>query len=255
MTTQDTRPREAGQRKRTEVRQTGSVRVGSSALREGRPGPMETTTRDRGAVRVPPPRRAASGPFRADLRTRPASAPAAQPTLTKSRPTPARSASPLVTGAPTAPPRSAPSRPDSAPGVSRATARPSPTRAAARSEHKPGAAVPRMRFALLVLVLLGGGLVCLLVINTTLGATSFRISQLQSRNATLTSQQQALQQQIAAELSPALIARRAYALGMRVESNGNILDLRTHRFDKLSSQPGATVPLGALNNAAGGSGQ
>jgi hypothetical protein len=106
-----------------------------------------------------------------------------------------------------------------------------------------------MRFAALVLVLLGGGLICLLVINTTLGATSFRISQLQSRNATLSTQEQTLQQQIAAEQSPALIARRAYALGMRVESNGNILDLRTHRFDKLASQPGAIVPLGAPSGA------
>lgn len=112
-----------------------------------------------------------------------------------------------------------------------------------------------MRFAVLVLILLGGGLICLLVINTTLGATSFRISQLQSRTATLTTQEQALQQQIAAERSPALIARRAYALGMRVESNGSILDLRGQRFDKLASQPGAVVPLGAPSGTtAGGSG-
>jgi len=102
-----------------------------------------------------------------------------------------------------------------------------------------------MRFALLVLVLLGGGLVCLLVINTTLGATSFRISQLQSSNADLQTQEQVLQQQIAAELSPALIARRAYQLGMRVEPNSKFLDLRTHRIDKLAAQPGATVPLGS----------
>lgn len=104
--------------------------------------------------------------------------------------------------------------------------------------------MPRMRFALLVLLLLGGGLICLLVINTTLGATSFRISKLQSTNATLSTQEQALQQEIAAQRSPAQIARRAYALGMRVQATGNILDLRTHRFDKLASQAGATVPLG-----------
>jgi uncharacterized protein HemX len=103
---------------------------------------------------------------------------------------------------------------------------------------------PRMRFAILVLVLLGGGLICLLVINTTLGAKSFRISQLQSANASLTSQEQALQQQIAAERSPAQIARRAYQLGMRTEPNANILDLRTHRIDKLPAQPDAVVPLG-----------
>ena len=104
-----------------------------------------------------------------------------------------------------------------------------------------------MRFALLVLVLLGGGLICLLVINTTLGAKSFRISKLQSTNATLSTQEQVLQQEIAAEQSPAQIARRAYALGMRVQANGNILDLRTHRFDRLATQAGATVPLGSLD--------
>jgi hypothetical protein len=102
-----------------------------------------------------------------------------------------------------------------------------------------------MPFVLLVLVLLGGGLICLLVINTTLGATSFRISQLQSTNATLATQEQALQQRIATEKSPAQIAQLAYQLGMRVQANGNILDLGTHQLFKLPNQPGAVVPLGA----------
>ncbi|HTA07834.1 MAG TPA: hypothetical protein VK836_04970 [Streptosporangiaceae bacterium] len=102
-----------------------------------------------------------------------------------------------------------------------------------------------MPFVLLVLVLLGGGLICLLVINTTLGATSFRISRLQSTGAALATQEQALQQQIAAEQSPAQIARRAYQLGMRVQVNGNILDLRTHRSYQLPGQARATVSLGA----------
>ena len=102
-----------------------------------------------------------------------------------------------------------------------------------------------MPFVLLVLVLLGGGLICLLVINTTLGATSFRISRLQSTGAALATQEQALQQQIAAEQSPAQIARRAYQLGMRVQVNGNILDLRTHRSYQLPGQASATVSLGA----------
>jgi hypothetical protein len=112
-----------------------------------------------------------------------------------------------------------------------------------------------MRFALLILVLLGGGLICLLVINTTLGAKSFQISQLQNRNATLSSREQALQQQIAAERSPARIARRAYELGMRVQATGNILDLRTHRIDKLASQPGTNVALGGAGATTAGSGQ
>jgi hypothetical protein len=106
-----------------------------------------------------------------------------------------------------------------------------------------------MPFVLLVLVLLGGGLICLLVINTTLGATSFRISQLQSTSAALATQKQALQQQVAAEESPAQIARRAYELGMRVQSNGNILDLGTHRFYRLPGQAGAVTPLGGSSTA------
>jgi hypothetical protein len=104
-----------------------------------------------------------------------------------------------------------------------------------------------MPFVLLVLVLLGGGLICLLVINTTLGATSFRISRLQSSGAALATQAQNLQQQIAAEQSPAQIARRAYQLGMRVQVKGNILDLRTHRSYQLPGQPSATVSLGAAS--------
>lgn len=102
-----------------------------------------------------------------------------------------------------------------------------------------------MPFVLLVLLLLGGGLICLLVINTTLGATSFRISQLQRTSATLTTQEQTLQQQIAAAQSPAQIAQRAYQLGMRVQTNGNFLDLRTGRFYELPGQASVIASLGA----------
>jgi hypothetical protein len=111
-------------------------------------------------------------------------------------------------------------------------------------------ALPRMPFVLLVLVLLGGGLICLLVINTTLGATSFQISQLQNANATLATREQTLQQQIAAAKSPAEIARRAYALGMRSEVDGNILDLARHRFYQLPGQASTVTALGANSSTA-----
>ncbi len=107
-----------------------------------------------------------------------------------------------------------------------------------------------MPFVLLVLVLLGGGLICLLVVNTTLGATSFRISQLQSTGAALATQEQTLQQQIAAEQSPAQIATRAYDLGMRAQTNTNILDLATHRFYVLPGEIGVTTQLGASSTAS-----
>jgi hypothetical protein len=96
-----------------------------------------------------------------------------------------------------------------------------------------------MPFVLLVLALLGGGLVCLLVVNTTLGATSFRISQLQSDNANLSLQEQTLLGQVASEESPQGIEQRAYQLGMRPEAGGNILDLRDHRYSQLPSYAGA----------------
>src|SRR5262249_58597361 len=90
-----------------------------------------------------------------------------------------------------------------------------------------------------VLGLLGGGLICLLVVNTTLGATSFRISQLQSDNAHLSLQEQALLGRVAKEQSPAGIELRAYQLGMRPQANGNILDLRTRKYDRLPPDAGA----------------
>jgi cell division protein FtsB len=108
-----------------------------------------------------------------------------------------------------------------------------------------GRAVPRVRFVLVVLALLGGSLVCLLVINTTLGAASFRISQLQQKSASLSTEEQNLRQQVAAEQAPAAIAARAYALGMRAETNTTILDLRSGQIDRLPGQGGMGVQLGA----------
>ncbi len=104
--------------------------------------------------------------------------------------------------------------------------------------------LPRMSFVLLVLALLGGGLICLLVINTTLGATSFRITQLQSINASLSEQDQALQQTIASSEAPGQIAHRAYALGMRWQSQLNYLDPATGRIYRVGARgPGTVLPL------------
>jgi len=106
-----------------------------------------------------------------------------------------------------------------------------------------------------VLVLLGGGLVCLLVVNTTLGATSFRISQLQSNNANLSLQEQTLLGQVARERSPQGIEERAYQLGMRTPADSNILDLRNHRYSRVPDHAGALAstaapPAGSTSAAA-----
>jgi hypothetical protein len=102
-----------------------------------------------------------------------------------------------------------------------------------------------MPFVLLVLALLGGSLICLLVINTTLGAASFRIGQLQKTGTDLTTQLQGLRQRVAAAQAPAEIARRAYQLGMRTQAGVTILDLRTHQIYLLTGQSGVGVQLGA----------
>jgi len=86
-----------------------------------------------------------------------------------------------------------------------------------------------MPFVLLVLALLGGGLICLLVINTTLGATSFEIDRLQQTANARSLQEQQLQQQLASDSTPARIEQEACALGMRPQQRLEFLDLREHR--------------------------
>lgn len=112
-------------------------------------------------------------------------------------------------------------------------AAPVPQRAAARPRVRS-----RTPFVLLLIGLLGGGLVCLLLINTTLAQGSFQITAMQHKNADLAQQEQALQQQITQEQSPASIAARARQLGMRPTGRLRFIDLKTGR---IFSQP-AHVP-------------
>ena len=114
--------------------------------------------------------------------------------------------------------------------------------AAAPAPQRAVAAGPRARsrtpFVLLLMGLLGGGLVCLLPINTTLAEGSFQITAMQHKNADLTQQEQALQQQIVQEQSPASIAARARQLGMQQSGRLRFVNLKTGR---VYSQP-AHVP-------------
>jgi hypothetical protein len=98
--------------------------------------------------------------------------------------------------------------------------------------------VARTPFILLLLGLLGGGLICLLVINTTLAAGSFQITHLQQANVTLAQRAQALEQRLASEESPASIHRQALRLGMRQQQRLYFIDVRTGR---IYQQP-ATLP-------------
>ncbi|MFE2936994.1 MULTISPECIES: septum formation initiator family protein [unclassified Streptomyces] len=72
----------------------------------------------------------------------------------------------------------------------------------------------RTPFVLLVVVLLGGGLITLLVLNSALNEGSFRLSELKKRTTELTDEQQALQRDVDNFSEPDALERRARELGM-----------------------------------------
>jgi hypothetical protein len=89
---------------------------------------------------------------------------------------------------------------------------------------------PRAPFILLLVGLLGGALVTLLVISTTLAEGSFRISNLQQQNANLARQEQVLSEAVAQAQSPQQIAQEAERLGMRQDPVLKFIDLKTGKI-------------------------
>ncbi|MDL5201054.1 septum formation initiator family protein [Streptomyces sp. ALI-76-A] len=72
----------------------------------------------------------------------------------------------------------------------------------------------RTPFVLLVVLLLGGGLIGLLVLNSALSEGSFKLDDLQQETKSLTDEEQALQRDIDAYSAPEALQRRARELGM-----------------------------------------
>jgi Na+-transporting NADH:ubiquinone oxidoreductase subunit NqrC len=87
-----------------------------------------------------------------------------------------------------------------------------------------------MPFILLLVGLLGGALVSLLVISTTLAQGAFRITNLQQQNADLTRQEQTLTNEVAQAGNPAVIAKEASQLGMRPNPRLGFIDLKTGKI-------------------------
>ena len=77
----------------------------------------------------------------------------------------------------------------------------------------PGQAA-RAPFVLLVVLLLGGGLIGLLVLNSALSEGSFKLDDLQRDTKSLTDEEQALQRDVDAYSAPEALVRRARELGM-----------------------------------------
>ena len=122
-------------------------------------------------------------------------------------------------------------RPATGPGTKPATkpaTRPPVRPAAARTRSRH----PRAPFILLLVGLLGGALVSLLVISTTLAQGSYRISSLQQQNASLAKQESTLTQQVAQASAPAQIAQEAEEFGMRPNPALQFINLKTGKVVK-----------------------
>ncbi|MET7440052.1 septum formation initiator family protein [Streptomyces sp. NPDC005568] len=72
----------------------------------------------------------------------------------------------------------------------------------------------RTPFVLLVVLLLGGGLIGLLVLNSALSEGSFRLDDLQKETKSLTDEEQELQRDVDSYSAPDALQRRARELGM-----------------------------------------
>jgi hypothetical protein len=130
------------------------------------------------------------------------------------------------TGRVTAPRHTRPAtRPGTGPGASTPGTRSTvPARpAGARSR-------PRTPFILLLVGLLGGALVSLLVISTTLAQGAFRVTSLQEQNANLAREQQTLTNEVAQAGNPAVIAQKAEQLGMRANPHLGFIDPKTGKI-------------------------
>jgi hypothetical protein len=186
-------------------------------------GHTEVVTETRRTPSTPPARRAPRAP-----------APAGRP----ARPRPGNAAVPARGR--TAPPRTRPSglpRPSGQPRGRANSARRGPNAAAAGAARSS-----RTPFVFLVVGLLGGGLLCLLLINTILDTGSYQITQLQQENVTLAQQTQEFQAQIAQEESPTVLAGKARQLGMEEPGLLHFLDLRKGKIDSQPTHaPGVSV--------------
>ena len=85
----------------------------------------------------------------------------------------------------------------------------------------------RMPFILMLCVLLGGALVCTLLISTTLAAGSYRITKLQQSVDALARQRQTLQEQVAQAQSAQVIEQQAEQLGMGEPGQLRFFNLKT----------------------------
>lgn len=97
-------------------------------------------------------------------------------------------------------------------------------------------------FALVVTGMLIAGMVVILVINTSLAQGAFTVSELQTQRATLTQQEQALSEDVAAAAAPESLEQRARALGMVPSQTPVFLTLPSGKIvGKAKAAPGGSA--------------
>jgi hypothetical protein len=112
----------------------------------------------------------------------------------------------------------------------------------------PGQAA-RTPFVLLVVLLLGGGLIGLLVLNSALSEGQFKLDDLQKQTKSLTDEEQALQRDVDAYSAPDALQRRAHELGMVpggdpafLDPNGTVKGVPEQAAAKTVSTPAVLAP-------------
>ena len=121
-------------------------------------------------------------------------------------------------------------RPGAGPRPGTSTPRPARPAPARPAGPRSRARSPRTPFILLLVGLLGGALISLLVISTTLAQGAFRVTSLQEQNANLAREQQTLTNEVAQAGNPAVIASKARQLGMQANPRLGFIDPKTGKI-------------------------
>jgi hypothetical protein len=107
---------------------------------------------------------------------------------------------------------------------------------------------------LLVVGLLGGGLVSLLLLNTILAQGAFTMQNLQQQQTVLSERKEALEQQVAVQSSPEVLAKKARALGMVPRGRAAFLDAQSGKvYGRMA--PGAAGKPRSGSDAASATGE
>lgn len=135
------------------------------------------------------------------------------------------------------------------PGVARAAR---PQRPGLQVVRPPAAERGRTLFVVSCLLLLVGGLLTLLLINTALAQGSFTIHDLQVRSGELGDREQSLRQDIDVQAAPERLATRAQALGMVPSQSPAFLRLSDGKLLGVAATAKGPQPLTVSGGAASG---